>query len=295
MLSRRTLLAAGAAACMPAAALAGEASPRIVSMDLSFTEMLLALGARPTAIANVPLYQRLVSVPAAPADAVDLGPLTEPNLELLQYLQPDLFLAASWQASALQPLERIAPVHWLPTFARGQGALAFTRDLLARIAGLAGREQQAAALQRQADAALAEAAERLRAHAGRPVYLLRFAEDGRRTAIFGDASMVGDVLVRAGLRNAFTGRANIWGTASIGIERLVEVPEALIVHFERGAETVRAMRRLAESPIWNALPAVRAGRVLGMPVIYPNGGTVSATRFARQLAEALSGPVRPHG
>lgn len=295
MLSRRTLLAAGAAAFMPAAALAREGGPRIVSMDLSFTELLLALGAQPTAIANVPLYQRLVSVPAAPANAVDLGPLTEPNLELLQYLKPDLILAASWQASALAPLERIAPVTWLPTFARGQGPLDFTRALLTRIAGLARREAEAVSLQREADAALAEATERLRTHAGRPAYLLRFAEDGRRTAIFGDASMVGDVLVRTGLRNAFTGRANIWGTASIGIERLVEVPEALIVHFERGAETVRAMKRLAESPIWNALPAVQAGRVLGMPVIYPNGGTVSATRFARQLADVLSGPASSHG
>ncbi|HEV2512922.1 ABC transporter substrate-binding protein [Bosea sp. (in: a-proteobacteria)] len=295
MLSRRTVLAAGTAAFMPAVALAREGDLRIVSMDLSFTEMLLALGARPTAIANVPLYQRLVSVPAAPADAVDLGPLTEPNLELLQYLKPDLILAASWQASALAPLERIAPVHWLPTFARGQGPLDFTRDLLARIAGLAGREAQAAALQGEADAVLAEAKERLRAQAGRPVYLLRFAEDGRRTAIFGGASMVGDVLVRAGLRNAFAGRANIWGTASIGIERLVEAPEAVVIHFERGAETARAMRRLAESPIWNALPAVRAGRVLGMPVIYPNGGTVSVTRFARQLAAVLAGVPAAHG
>jgi iron complex transport system substrate-binding protein len=295
VLSRRALLSAGATALLPAGAFARARSPRIVSMDLSFTEVLLSLGARPVAIANLPLYQRLVSVPAAPPDAVDLGPLTEPNLELLQYLEPDLILAASWQASALAPLERIAPVTWLPTFARGQGPLDFTRDLLARIAGLAHREAEAAALQREADAALAEAAQRLHAHAGRPVYLLRFAEDGRRTAIFGAASMVGDALARVGLRNAFTGRANIWGTASIGIERLVEVPEAVIVHFERGAETARAMKRLADSPIWNALPAVRAGRVLGMPVIYPNGGTVSATRFVRQLADVLSAPVPAHG
>jgi iron complex transport system substrate-binding protein len=80
----------------------------------------------------------------------------------------------------------------------------------------------------------------------------------------------------------------VWGTASIGIEKLAEVPDALIVHFERGAETVRAMKRLAESPIWNALPAVRAGRVFGMPVIHPNGGIVSATRFARQLVTTLA-------
>lgn len=295
MLSRRALLATGAAALLPAAVLARHDGPRIVSMDLVFTEMLLALGAQPAAIANVPLYQRLVSVPTAPVGAIDLGPLTEPNLELLQYLKPDLFLAASWQASALAPLERIAPVTWLPTFARGQAPLDFTRALLARIGGFARRGAEAAALEREADAALADATQRLQAHAGQPAYLLRFAEDGRRTAIFGAASMVGDVLARTGLRNAFAGRANVWGAASIGIERLVEAPEAVIVHFERGAETARAMKRLADSPIWNALPAVRAGRVLGMPVIHPNGGTVSAARFARQLADVLTGADPKHG
>jgi iron complex transport system substrate-binding protein len=288
LLSRRHLLAAGAAAFLPAIASAQEPGPRIVSMDLPFTEMLLALGAGPTAIANVQLYQRLVGVPPAPPEAVDLGPLTEPNLELLQYLKPDMILAASWQASALAALERVAPVHWLPTFSREQKPFDFTCDLLTRIARLARREKQAVPLQGEADMAISEARKDLSARAGHPVYLLRFAEDGRRSAVFGPSSLVGDVLARAGFRNAFTGRTNVWGTASIGIEKLAEVPDALIVHFERGAETVRAMKRLAESPIWNALPAVRAGRVFGMPVIHPNGGIVSATRFARQLVTTLA-------
>jgi ferric hydroxamate transport system substrate-binding protein len=264
-------------------------------MDLVFTEMLLTLGTAPVAIGNVPLYERLVSIPAAPPDAVDLGPLTEPNLELLQYLAPDLILAASWQASALQQLEKVAPVAWLPTFSREQKPLDFTRALLARIAGLAHREAEAGLVAKDAETALEDAARRLRPHTRRPVYLVRFAEDGRRTAIFGAGSVVGDVLNRAGLRNAFSGRANVWGTASIGIERLIEVPEATIIHFERGAETRRAVQRLAQSPIWNALPAVRKGRVIGMPVVYPNGGTVSAARFARQLADVLADAEPKHG
>lgn len=295
LLSRRHLLAAGAAACLPTGAGAQEQGPRIVSMDLPFTEMVLALGLEPAAIANVQLYRRLVGIPPAPPNAVDLGPLTEPNLELLQYLRPDLILAASWQASALAAIERIAPVHWLPTFSREQKPLDFTRELLTRVAALAQREKQAEVLRHEADIAITQASTGLRAHADRPVYLLRFAEDGRRSAIFGPSSLVGDVLARAGLRNAFTGRTNVWGTASIGIERLVETPDALIIHFERGAETIRAMGRLVESPIWNALPAVRARRVLGMPVIHPNGAIVSATRFARQLLAAIADVAPGHG
>ena len=284
-----------AAALVPTSALAQGAPPRIVSMDLVFTEMLLTMGAAPVAIGHVALYHRLVGEPKAPRDAVDLGPLTEPNLELLQYLAPDLILAASWQAPALAPLQTIAPVTWLPTFSREQKPLDFTRGLMARIGELSGRRAQAATISAQTDAAVSDSIERIRPLAGRPVYLLRFAEDGRRAAIFSAGSLVGDIANRTGLRNAFAGRGNVWGTASIGIERLVDTPDATIIHFERGAETVRAMKRLEQSPIWKALPAVRAGRVVGMPVVHPNGGMVSAARFARQLADTLSalGPV--HG
>jgi len=99
--------------------------------------------------------------------------------------------------------------------------------------------------------------------------------------------MIGDVLSRLGLRNAWTGRTNVWGTVSIGIEQLAGNAEAQLIHFNRGAETERAMRQLAASPLWAALPAVRQGRVIEMPVVYPNGGVASATRFAQQLARVL--------
>lgn len=260
---------------------------RVASIDLLLTETLLTLGVTPVAVGNIPLYQRLVADPALPDGVPDLGPLQEPNLELLQQLQPDLILAASWAEVGPYDLERIAPVGWMPTFSTTKPAVEHVRDLLMRVAAMTGRDAEARAWSDRADAALAEARRVLQPWTDRPVYVVRFNEDGRHAAIFGGKGMIGDVLSSLGLRNAWTGRTNVWGTTSIGIEQLAGNAEARLIHFDRGAETDRALRQLAHSPFWAALPAVRQGRVIEMPVVYPNGGLASATRFAQQLARIL--------
>jgi ABC-type Fe3+-hydroxamate transport system substrate-binding protein len=228
-----------------------------------------------------------VAEPALPDGVPDLGPLQEPNLELLQQLRPDLILAPSWAEVGRNNLERIAPVAWLPSFSTEKPALDHARDLLMRVAEMTGRDAEARSWSDRADAALDNARHGVEPWTDRPVYVVRFMEDGRHAAIFGGRGMIGDVLSRLGLRNAWTGRTNVWGTTSIGIEQLAGNAEARLIHFDRGAETERALRQLAASPLWAALPAVRQGRVIEMPVIYPNGGLFSATRFARQLAQVL--------
>jgi iron complex transport system substrate-binding protein len=267
----------------------GPAGParRVATIDLLLTETLLTLGVTPAAVGNIPLYRRLVAEPALPDGVPDLGPLQEPNLELLQQLRPELILAPSWAEAGPYDLARIAPVAWLPTFWPQKPAVEHVRELLLRVGAMTGRGAEARGWSEHADAALAEARRVVEPWTGRPVYVVRFIEDGRHAAIFGGNGMIGDVLSRLGLRNAWTGRTNVWGTASIGIEQLAGEPEARLIHFDRGAETERALRRLAASPLWAALPAVRHGRVIEMPVVYPNGGLASAVRFARQLAQVL--------
>lgn len=289
MLNRRAVLGGvGLALAGPAWARAqgpGSVAHRVACLDLLLTETLLTLGVAPAAVGNIPLFQRLVAEPALPDGVPDLGPLQEPNLELLQQLRPDLILAPSWAEVGQSNLERIAPVAWLPTFSTAKPALDHARDLLAQVGAMTGRD--AKAWSDRADATLAEVRRAIEPWTDRPVYVVRFMEDGRHAAIFGGNGMIGDVLSRLGLRNAWTGRTNVWGTTSIGIEQLAGNAEARLIHFDRGAETERALRQLAASPLWAALPAVRQGRVIEMPVVYPNGGLFSATRFARQLAQIL--------
>jgi len=259
---------------------------RIVSMDLLLTELLVTLGQQPVATANVPLYQRLVADPGLNSNVADLGPLNEPNIEYMFSLKPDHILMADWQASSLEALRKIAPVTTYPVFAGKTPAVEHVQAVLRRIASQTDRPAIADQAINDCERAISAASHAL-AGFDRPIYVCRFNRDGRNVAIFGGNGLIGDMLRRLGLQNAFTGRVNASGVTSAALNRLAEHSDAVIVHFDRGAETDAALGRLSRNPIWSAFPAVRAGRVVRMPVIYPNGGVRSAERLAIQMREGL--------
>ncbi len=259
---------------------------RLVALDLLATELLLTLGITPVGIANRALYERLVAAPVLPAAVADLGPLTEPNAEFLKMLKPEIIVLAAWQSDMLARLTAIAPFHELAAAPRDVPATMHLVKLLDDLGTLTGRAAEARQWLGRMDNVLTAAKTALSARGIRPLYVCRFAANGRNVAIFGGNGLIGDVLRRLGLENAWQGRTNAAGVASIGIEQLKN-PDAHIVHFDRGAETVRALENLAQSPLWRALPAVRGARVTAMPVIYPSGGVASAIRFAEQLVVTL--------
>lgn len=266
---------------------AGDPAAGLVSMDMVISEMLLSLGVVPLATANIPLYRRLVAVPAMPEGVADLGPLNEPNLEFLSMLGPSRILMADWQAAGLEGLARIAPIQTLAMLPRQTPALDHAKALLSELAGSCGRAAVAAAMITQTEAQIDQARSALLGF-DRPIYLCRFNRDGRNLAVFGGNGMLSDVLRRLGLTNAYRGRVNaLSGGASLPLTRLADTPDAILVHFDRGQETDAALARLAQNPLWQALPAVRGGRMLRIPVIYPTGGLRSASRFARELADGL--------
>ncbi|MEH6774728.1 MAG: ABC transporter substrate-binding protein, partial [Cereibacter changlensis] len=114
----------------------------------------------------------------------------------------------------------------------------------------------------------------------RPLLIVKFADD-RLLDVFGAGSLFHDVLRPLGATNAWTGPTNAWGFASTGLEALAGHPEARLVIIEPAPPP-----RLADSPLWRALPQVRAGRVTLLPPVWVFGGVPSALRFARLLVAA---------
>ena len=97
--------------------------------------------------------------------------------------------------------------------------------------------------------------------------------------------MFGEVLTQLGIANAWTQPTSYSAMAPIGLEFLVQVPEAWIVLIPPIPEDAAAV--LAGSTFWNALPSVREGRVLTLRSINPFGALPAAMRFARLLVDAL--------
>jgi len=278
------LATAAASAAVGVRTPACAATPRVVSLELQLTEILVSLGAPPIAAADNPLYRRLIGQPELPADVLDLGPIQQPNLEFLQYLAPDLMVVPAWEANANRAtLARVAPVEVLGDLSP-RPPLERLEAVARRLAEIVGREAEVGALVAALGASCARARETV---SPQPTLLCRFFEDGRHLAVFSTKSVLGAVAERCGVVNAWTGRQNAFGTSLASIETLASMPSARIVHFHRGPETERAIARLERSPLWRALPTVRRGEVTAMPVVHPNGGLASGARLADQLRVTL--------
>ena len=82
---------------------------RVAALEWLPIELLLALGVTPLAVADVHNYNLWVAEPKLPATVVDVGQRTEPNLELLQQLQPSLVLLSQGYGPTPRKIQPIAP------------------------------------------------------------------------------------------------------------------------------------------------------------------------------------------
>ncbi|AMB80089.1 ABC transporter substrate-binding protein [Pseudomonas fragi] len=259
----------------------------IVSFEPALTESLLGLGVAPRAVVNAGYYREFVSSPELPGDVLDLGPSIEPNLEYLQRLAPELIIGTSWQLEGTL-LSRIAPLRSFDIYSANAQPYRNAGQVVLELGALVNRRAEAQALLEQTDRLLEQLRVRLAPVSQRPVYIARLNPDGRHLLLFGAKGMYQAVLERLGLRNAYQGRTNAWGgSPAVGIETLLEQPDASLLYYTNPREALAAQRRLDNSPIWRALPMIREGRALGLPRFYPSGGLLTAQRLALSITEQL--------
>lgn len=282
-ISRRALLAALTLAAAPP--LRAAAAPlRAATLDWALLETLLALGHPPVAATELVQFRALAVEPPVPASVADLGLRGLPNLETLLLARPDIIFNSNFYAAMEPRLARIAPVESFSLYVPGRAPyapmLAMTRAVAARLAITDAGERLIAGT----DAGFAE----LRARLGRqerPVLPINLG-DARHFRTFGFDSMIGEALPRLGLANAWTAPTSYSAAAPVGIEVLAQHDEAWIAVI--GPVPPDAAPVLARSAFWQALPAVRAGRVLWLAPVDPFGALPSALRFARLLTEAIA-------
>ena len=218
---------------------------------------------------------------------LDLGPSIEPNLEYLQRLAPELIIGTSWQLEGTL-LSRIAPLRSFDIYSANAQPYRNAGQVVLELGALVNRRAEAQALLEQTDRLLEQLRVRLAPVSQRPVYIARLNPDGRHLLLFGAKGMYQAVLERLGLRNAYQGRTNAWGgSPAVGIETLLEQPDASLLYYTNPREALAAQRRLDNSPIWRALPMIREGRALGLPRFYPSGGLLTAQRLALSITEQL--------
>lgn len=279
MLSRRKLLLA--TLLTPLISWAGKSSapPRLAVLDWGLTEMLLALGITPAAVAAPAWYRKLIPEPPLPESVVDLGLLFQPNLETLWALKPDMIVITPQHALLKPTLEKIAPTLTLPTHTLA-GFITATRELGAKF----DRQQQASTLIEQLQQTLNRIARQ-----GREVKLPVFlgtAVDTLHLRLCTADSLPGNVLSACGLRNAWQGSSGAEGSVLVELTRIADTPAKLLLFVPEDQRD--AMQRWRQSPLWQQLPLTRPQNLnlLNTP-FSDTGALITAGRFATLLNDRI--------
>jgi ferric hydroxamate transport system substrate-binding protein len=257
--------------------------PCLAVLDWALAETVLALGIAPMAVAEAPLYRERVVFPDLPLNVIDLGLRSWPNMERLADLKPELIIALAGYGPAPVRLEAIAPTLSLPIYTNDRTPLSLAKQAMDAVAERVGR-QHAARLYRAQWQVTLDGIRAVLPRDERPLLIAKFA-DARLVDIYGPGSLFHDVLTQLGLSNAWQGSTNAWGFATAGLDAIARHDEARLVIIEPGPPQL-----LADSALWNALPVVRAGRVMTLPPTWVFGALPSALRFAQLLGQRLQKP-----
>ena len=214
---------------------------RIVSLLPSLTESVCALKA----------CERLVGVdnfsnwPAAVQALPHVGGLEDANVERIVSLKPDLVLLAK-SARITERLEGLG----IPVLALEPKSMKDVQRVLGKLGQALGREDEARALWQQLDAGVSRVAAALpRELRGTRVYF----EVNNGPYAASEASFIGETLARLGVANIVP--AALGPFPKLNPEFVVRANPQLIMIGDRNAVA------MAQRPGWDAIDAVRAGRI----------------------------------
>ena len=256
---------------------------RVVVLDWALAAQMLDLDIPPAGAPELDLYREWVGAPEMPAQTVDVGLRTEPNLERIDDLGPDVILAADIDAGQADRLNRIAPTVVFESWSDDHDNVAAARDTYLALAGLFEREDLAqeriAAQETRLDEIATEVADMDLPDKATAIRL----NDGSSVWIYGDNSFPRHALRRMGLAPEIDLPASRWGVTQRPIDALAEVDTGLLLAIRPHMGGAAAL----DGPLWSALPAVRALRFEEVEPVWSYGGFLDIGRHAERFLDAL--------
>ena len=258
---------------------------RVVALSWAVVEQLVELDVPLLAVADPEGYGLWVVQPALEPGVENVGRRDEPNVERIAELKPDLIVISDDQGELAPVLERIAPVVHFTLFSLDHDNAAATRTSYLELARLFGREDLARDRLAGLDAQLATLRGKVERHFGTdlPKVTAISLMDQARVRVHGGNSTSQAALLALGLEPAFPQPATTWGFVQKRVEQLGPVDEGIILNIE----PFRAADELFPSPLWQAMPFVRAGRFARVAPSWTFGGAFSVGYLAEAFTDAL--------
>mgnify|MGYP001055302238 FL=1 len=270
-----------------------EPATDVVTLDFTYTEMVLALGVTPVGVADVGFYRDYVHQdPPLPEEGVtDLGLRSEPSTDRIRSLQPDLIITTTLSLPQVDVLEGIAPVLFFDPSTLDD-PMAEMRSTFATVGAALGRDAEAEAVLAELDERL-ESGRREITDAGLDGTEIVVAQgvgsiEAPLFRLFTDRSLIIQVATEIGLANAWDGPASDWGYTDSTLEGLTQVGDAWFLAIALDEHVDAFEETYASSPVVQNLPFVQNGRfrALGGDA-WPWGGPRSAIHLVDRFVTVL--------
>ncbi|MGH3948660.1 MAG: ABC transporter substrate-binding protein [Pseudonocardiaceae bacterium] len=265
-----------------------EPATKVVSLEWSYTEELLALGVTPVGVADSENYGKWVSAPGAelPEGIADVGLRQEPSIETIKSLKPDLIVSDEERITAnFDQLNEIAPVVAFDPTAKPQ--LDTMKKNFGELAEAVGKQDKAKEVLGKLDAKVDE----VKSNASGTFALAQgyTSEGAPGIRMFTTDSFAASLLESAGLRNGWAGQPDAWGMTTIGVEGLTKVAEDATFLYVALKDDDPFTGALAKNSVWQELPFVAQDKVRALdPGTWLFGGPLSAIQLLDETAKAMN-------
>jgi iron complex transport system substrate-binding protein len=280
-----------------------DAAPtRVVTLEWSYLEFLLALGVQPVGAADLTNYDIYVTdEPPVGPDVVDVGSRSEPSIETIRTVEPDLILTDTTRsATNLSELSSIAPVLAFDTYGAGVDQLAKMFESFDKVAAAVDKADEANQVHR--DYADTIVAQRERIADADPATTEVVLSQGEGTIeaplfrLFTDTSMAVQIAEQLCLDNVIDEESSDvqtpgqdYGYVSVTMEGLTTLGDPWFLAVAPTDAVEEFEERFGDNPLFETLPIVTEDRVRMMPEdTWFFGGPISGALIAERIADAIT-------
>jgi ferric hydroxamate transport system substrate-binding protein len=270
---------------------------RVVVLEWTFTEDIIALGVQPVGNADNENYKLYVTS-EAPLDGsvTDVGSRDEPDLETIASLKPDLIIANTGGHEGIyDQLKGIAPTLIFGLYPEeGEGdQYTIMEDTFKTIAAAVGKTAEGDKVLADLDAHYAAAKTKL-TEAGKEGlnYVLTQAYSYQNAAtlrLFTDNSLAVQTLDRIGLKNDWKPeKFEAYGFTTSTVEALPAVQDTNLMYIVQKDDNIFT-KELKDNSVWNGLNFVKENRTFGLSsTTWVFGGPISSKVIVDEVINTLT-------
>lgn len=269
---------------------------KVVVLEWTYAEDLIALGMQPTGVADVKGYGEWYGAidPKLDATVVDVGTRQEPSIETITSLDPDLIIGVSFRHEAIyDQLSAIAPTLIFNPYPEEGGLDQYSEmeQTFSAIADAVGKKAEGEKVLADLHTFYDDSKAKL-ASAGKEGQEVLFTQAWTNEGVgmfrlFTDNSMAMAILDKVGLKNAHKDSAfQQYGYSETDIEGLTKTPDASVLYTTSATDTIFS-ELLPNNEVYKNLNFAKENRVYDMKGIWPFGGPLSAKLLVERTIEAL--------